>query len=79
MDLNAMAVYCQSLAMTEPQLRDLRTWVYRQYGRSVMMLHICVIMLQWNVTQTADESFFLARWISAWSELSWVQLSATLQ
>ncbi len=74
MDLNAMAVYSQTLEMTEPQLKDLRTWVYRQYGRNVTMLQVCIIMLQWQVAQTADESFFLARWISAWSEMPWVQL-----
>ncbi len=27
----------------------------------------------------ADESFFLARWIQAWIEMSWVQLRANLQ
>ncbi len=70
MSLDATAVYCQMLVMTEPQLKDLCTWVYWQYGRNVMMLQICVIMLQWQVVQTANESFFLACWISAWSEMS---------
>ncbi len=44
-----------------------------------MMLQICILMLHWGVAQTADESFFLARWIQAWSEMSWVQLRANLQ
>ncbi len=45
MDLTATAVYCQTLAMTEPMLKDLRTWVYQQYGKFVTMLHISIIML----------------------------------
>ncbi len=65
MDLTTMAVYCQTLAMTELMLKDLCTWVYWQDGKSMMMLQVCVIMLQWQVAQTADESFFLAHWISA--------------
>ncbi len=43
------------------------------------MLQICIIMLHWGVAQMADESFFLARWIEAWSEMSWVQLRANLR
>ncbi len=54
MSPDATAVYCQTLAMTEPQLKDLRTWVYQQYGRNVTTLQICIIMLQWQVAQMAD-------------------------
>ncbi len=43
------------------------------------MLQICAIMLQWQVARTADESFIMARWISAWSDMPWVQLRANLR
>ncbi len=79
MTTNAMMTYGQMVTMTEPVLRDLCNWVYRQYGWHVTMLQICVVMLHWGVAQMADESFFLVRWIQAWSEMSWVQLRANLR
>ncbi len=45
----------------------------------MMTLQICAIMLQWQVAWMMDESFFMARWILAWSEMAWVQLRANLQ
>ncbi len=45
MDLTTMTIYCQMVAMTEPVLKDLRTWVYWQYGRYVTMLQVCIAML----------------------------------
>ncbi len=74
MDASVTAVYSQTVEMTEPQLCDLRIWIYQQYGKNVMMLQICAIMLQWQVARTADEAFFMARWISAWSNMPWMQL-----
>ncbi len=44
-----------------------------------MMLEISVIMLGWQVARMAEEAFFMARWISAWSEMSWMQLWANLR
>ncbi len=61
MTTNATMTYVQTVEMTKPVLKDLLNWVYGQYGRHVTMLHICILMLQWGVAQTADESFFLAR------------------
>ncbi len=49
MDASITAVYSQTVEMTEPQLGDLRTWIYRQYGNNVMTLQIRAIMLQWQV------------------------------
>ncbi len=65
MDTSALAVYSQTLEMTEPQLQGLRTWIYRQYRLDVMTLQICIIMLWWQVAKTVDEAFFLAHWISS--------------
>ncbi len=79
MVVTEMMTYCQMVAMTELVLKDLRNWVYRQYGRHVMTLQICIIMLHWGIAQMADESFFLACWIQAWSKMSWVQLRANLR
>ncbi len=76
---NATMTNVQTVEMTGPVLKDLRNWVYGEYGRRVMTLQICILMLHWGVAQTADESFFLARWIQAWSEMSWVQLRANLR
>ncbi len=42
-------------------------------------LQICIIMLWWQVAKTADEAFFMARWISAWSDMSWMQLRPNLR
>ncbi len=42
-------------------------------------LEISVIMLGWQVAKTADEAFFMAHWISAWSEMSWMQLWVNLR
>ncbi len=42
-------------------------------------LQVCIIMLQWGVVRMADEAFFLAQWIQAFSELSWIQLRANLR
>ncbi len=78
MDANAMAVCSQTLQMTEPQLHDLRTWIYQQYRKNVTMLQICAIMLWWQVARTVDEAFFMARWMSAWSDMPWMQLWANL-
>ncbi len=44
-----------------------------------MTLQVCIIMLWWGVAQTADGAFFLARWIQAFSDLSWIQLKANLR
>ncbi|MCP4547342.1 MAG: hypothetical protein GY835_12870 [bacterium] len=43
------------------------------------LLQICVIMICWQIATTADEAFFMMRWISAWSELSWVNLQSNLR
>ncbi len=51
MNMTTMTSYCQTVAMTELMLKDLHTWVYRQYGRYVMMLQICVIMLHWGTAR----------------------------
>ncbi len=78
MSLTAMMTYSQMVAMTELMLKDLRTWAVQTVQEKHDVLQICVIMLHWGAAQTADESFFLACWIQAWSEMSWVQLRANL-
>ncbi|MCP4546791.1 MAG: hypothetical protein GY835_10050 [bacterium] len=35
-------------------------------------------MICWQIAAMADESFFMMRWISAWSELSWQNLRSNL-
>ncbi len=79
MDPSATTVYCQTVAMMEPQLEGMCSYVYRQYGRDVMSLQIAVIMLWWQVAKTSDEAFFMAQWISAWSKLSWMNLRSNLR
>ncbi len=69
MSPNKTLTYMQTVKMTELVLRDFRTWIYKHYGWYMTMLQICIIMLWWGVAQTADDSFFLMRWIQAWSEL----------
>ncbi len=79
MSLKKTLTYMQMVQMTESVLRDFHTWIYKQYRRHVTTLQICIIMLRWGVAQTADEAFFLTRWIQAFSELSWIQLRANLR
>ncbi len=79
MDSGITAVYSQTVEMTELQLCDLRTWIYRQYRKNVTMLQICAIMLWWQIAKTADEAFFMVHWISAWSDMPWWQLQANLR
>ncbi|MCP4546554.1 MAG: hypothetical protein GY835_08835, partial [bacterium] len=79
MDRTTKVMYQQTVEITEPQLHQLRTWIYRQYGQNVTPLQICVIMICWQIAKTADEAFFMMRWISAWSELSWMNLRSNLR
>ncbi len=79
MTLRQNLTYEQTLEMTELALRDFCTWIYEQYGSDMTMLQVCIIILQWGVAQMADKAFFLARWIQAFSELSWIQPRANLQ